>query len=87
MLERLQDLRAAGAEIIVVDGGSADQTTQRTMPLADQSADCAKEAAAMDDTGAKQAQTTNFLFLHADTQLPPVALAAITLAAFKQGAL
>lgn len=86
LLERLQDLRAAGAEIIVVDGGSADQTTQRAMPLADQVLTAPRGRGSQMNAGAKQAQATNFLFLHADTQLPPVALAAITLA-FKQGAL
>lgn len=69
-LERLQKLRAAGHELIVVDGGSSDNTLE----IAENSADCSVSNAAgrslQMNKGAELARGDVYLFLHADTQLP-----------------
>ena len=73
-LVALAELRAAGAELIVVDGGSADSTRALCLPLADRVMDAARGRAAQMNVGAGAATGEILLFLHADTLLPPGAL-------------
>ena len=69
-LERLQPLRARGHEVIVVDGGSTDDTKRRAGPHADQVIDAPRGRAAQMNAGAEHAHGDVLLFLHADTVLP-----------------
>ncbi len=69
-LEGLAPLRARGAQIIVVDGGSRDDTVQRALPLADSVISAPQGRAGQLNAGAGQANGTTLLFLHADTRLP-----------------
>jgi len=70
-LEALGALRAHGAEVIVVDGGSADDTVARAAPLADRVIPNARGRATQMNAGAAVARGGVLLFLHADTRLPP----------------
>jgi len=63
-------LRARGAEIIVVDGGSADETVALARPLADFVIVSTRGRAAQMNAGAGIARGDVLLFLHADTRLP-----------------
>ncbi|MBI2278053.1 MAG: TIGR04283 family arsenosugar biosynthesis glycosyltransferase [Dechloromonas sp.] len=72
-LERLQDMRRQGAEVIVVDGGSRDDTAGLAAPLADCVIAAARGRGAQMNAGAARASGDILLFLHADTQLPPAA--------------
>jgi rSAM/selenodomain-associated transferase 2 len=72
-LRRLQPLRARGAEVVVVDGGSADATAQIAAPLADRVAQAPRGRASQMNAGARLASADVLLFLHADTALPPEA--------------
>jgi rSAM/selenodomain-associated transferase 2 len=83
-LESLAALRTEAVEIIVVDGGSTDQTVALATPSADRVIQTAKGRACQMNSGAAVAQGDVLLFLHADTQLPTGALAAIC-RAIKQG--
>ena len=67
----LQPLREQGAEVIVVDGGSDDDTVLQAQPCADVDMDAPRGRARQMNAGAAAAQGTVLLFLHADTQLPP----------------
>ncbi|MGE0876198.1 MAG: TIGR04283 family arsenosugar biosynthesis glycosyltransferase [Burkholderiales bacterium] len=69
-LERLQPLRMRGAELIVVDGGSADATPALAAPLADRVVRAARGRAAQMNAGAALARGDVLLFLHADSCLP-----------------
>lgn len=69
-LQALAPLRARGAEVIVVDGGSADHTASLARPLADQLIAAPRGRAAQMNAGASAAHADVLLFLHADTQLP-----------------
>jgi rSAM/selenodomain-associated transferase 2 len=84
----LQPLRSLGHEVIVVDGGSADNTVALAQSLADHvlqlPAQQAGRAAQM-NAGAAAASGAVLLFLHADTLLPPQAQQAVQ-AAFTKGA-
>ena len=77
-LSPLQAWRAAGHEIIVVDGYSADATKDFASPLADQCIVAGPGRAAQLNAGANIAHGSLLLFLHADTSLPPNALATLT---------
>ncbi len=76
-LALLTGLRRAGCEVIVVDGGSSDDTVARAAPMCDQLLESARGRAAQMNAGAFAARTGLFLFLHADTRLPLGALDAI----------
>ncbi len=70
-LARLQALRAAGAEVLVVDGGSKDRTRAIATPLADRVLEAPRGRAAQMNAGARASRGEALLFLHADTVLPP----------------
>lgn len=72
-LQALAPLRAAGHEIIVVDGGSRDATAALAAPLADAVLNSERGRAQQMNTGAAAARGAVLLFLHADTLLPPQA--------------
>ena len=84
-LQALAPLRAAGHEIIVVDGGSTDGTAALASPLASRVVASERGRARQMNAGAAAATGEVLLFLHADTQLPPGADAAIA-AALRGGA-
>ena len=69
-LTLLQPLRARGAEVIVVDGGSTDGTGERAGPWADKVVSAHRGRAMQMNAGAKLATGNVLLFLHADTRLP-----------------
>ena len=72
----LQALRAR-AEIIVVDGGSCDNTVALATPYADKIVESEQGRARQMNHGANQAAGDILLFLHADTELPEHALTLI----------
>jgi rSAM/selenodomain-associated transferase 2 len=76
-LQSLATVRSEAVEIIVVDGGSTDQTAALAAPHVDRVVHAAKGRAAQMNAGAAMACGSIFLFLHADTQLPAGALEAI----------
>ena len=69
-LGALAPLRARGAEVIVVDGGSADDTAALAAPLADRIVTSPRGRATQMNAGAAIARGDALLFLHADTRLP-----------------
>lgn len=70
-LAALAPLRARGAEVIVVDGGSSDGTRSRAASDADRVIDAPRGRASQMNAGAAVARGDTLLFLHADTRLPP----------------
>lgn len=77
VLERQQEFRRQGAEVIVVDGGSNDGTAELARSLADCVTTSLRGRGLQMNTGAARAAGDVLLFLHADTLLPPSALALI----------
>lgn len=69
-LSSLQGLRGVGHEVIVVDGGSTDDTLGRARSLADQIFIATRGRATQMNAGAARAKGDVLLFLHADTRLP-----------------
>jgi rSAM/selenodomain-associated transferase 2/rSAM/selenodomain-associated transferase 1 len=76
-LAPLQPLRAAGHEVIVVDGGSTDATLALASPLSDRAFVAAPGRASQMNAGAAAASGDVLLFLHADSRLPAGGIAAI----------
>ncbi|MDO9597539.1 MAG: TIGR04283 family arsenosugar biosynthesis glycosyltransferase [Azoarcus sp.] len=76
-LSRLTCLRDNGAELIVADGGSEDGTAELARTLADRVLTAPRGRASQMNAGAAVARADVLLFVHADTQLPPQALAHI----------
>jgi rSAM/selenodomain-associated transferase 2 len=76
-LATLQGARRAGHEVIVVDGGSRDDTARLAAPLADRVAFAPRGRASQMNAGAAQADGDVLLFLHADTRLPSNGLEAM----------
>jgi rSAM/selenodomain-associated transferase 2 len=70
-LTALASLRSHHAEVIVVDGGSADDTVPLATPLADFVVASPRGRATQMNAGAAVARGDVLLFLHADTRLPP----------------
>ena len=66
----LAPLRARGAEVIVVDGGSDDATVELAAAQADRVVAAALGRARQMNAGAALARAPVLLFLHADTRLP-----------------
>lgn len=75
-LASLQDLRS-DCEIIIVDGGSTDNTVAIVKMLADKVLLSAKGRARQMNLGSGQARGDVLIFLHADTLLPDKALQEI----------
>ncbi len=74
-LQPLQRCRAEGVHIIVVDGGSTDDTVSLAEPLADQVLTASKGRALQMNAGAAACESyQGLLFLHADTVLPAAAV-------------
>jgi len=69
-LQSLAPLRARGCEVIVVDGGSADDTLALAKSLADRTIAAPRGRASQMNAGAATAKGDVLLFLHADTRLP-----------------
>jgi len=76
----LQPLRATGAEVIVSDGGSCDETMALAAPLADRVIAARRGRASQMNAGAVLARGEVLLFLHADTRLPVDAMSLMTAA-------
>jgi rSAM/selenodomain-associated transferase 2 len=76
-LRALSPYRARGVEVIVVDGGSNDDTIVRARPLADRVLSAQRGRATQMNAGAAAAKGDVLLFLHADTRLPENADALI----------
>jgi rSAM/selenodomain-associated transferase 2 len=76
-LEALAPFRQRGVEVIVVDGGSRDDTVALARPLADQVIAAPRGRGAQMNAGAAAATGDVLLFLHADTTLPPGADALV----------
>jgi len=72
-LRQLEPLRQRGVLVIVVDGGSADDTLARATPLADRVLSAPRGRALQMNAGARSPEALGadvLLFLHADTTLP-----------------
>lgn len=69
-LEALHDLRASGAQVVVVDGGSADSTVAIARAFADIVITAPRGRASQMNAGAAAATGAVLLFLHADARLP-----------------
>jgi rSAM/selenodomain-associated transferase 2 len=76
-LEALAPLRSRGAEVIVVDGGSADGTAQLAAPRADRVLTAPRGRASQMNAGAAASRGEILLFMHADALLPESADALI----------
>lgn len=70
-LTHLAPLRQRGVEVVVVDGGSHDETVARSTALADVVVQASRGRARQMNAGAAAARGEILLFLHADTLLPP----------------
>ncbi len=76
-LAGLQAWRERGHEILLVDGGSEDGTPTRAAPYVDAVLAAPKGRASQMNAGAAAARGDWLLFLHADSLLPPDALAQL----------
>ena len=77
LLDDLAALRAAGAELIVVDGGSSDGTVERAQGRADQVLKTEPGRALQMNAGAAHAQGEYLWFVHADTRVSVEALESL----------
>lgn len=69
-LSCMQPLRKRGHEVIVVDGGSTDETRSLAAPLVDRIMRSAPGRARQMNTGASVANGKLLWFVHADTRVP-----------------
>ena len=76
-LQALQPLRGAGHELILVDGGSTDDTVALGAPLVDRLETSAPGRARQMNAGAAVARGAVFWFLHLDTRVFPGAVGEI----------
>ena len=79
-LAALQGLRAQGAQLVVVDGGSNDESWARARPWVDRLVRSAPGRGLQMNAGAQDTTlgpAHGLLFLHADTELPDDALQAM----------
>ena len=84
-LQRLQAYRSRGHELIVIDGGSLDDTVQLTTGLVDSCESGESGRSRQMNQGAASARGDVLLFLHADTELPEGADGLIIEALAEQG--
>ncbi|MDR9440324.1 MAG: TIGR04283 family arsenosugar biosynthesis glycosyltransferase [Halomonas sp.] len=70
LLIRLRASQARDVEILVVDGGSLDDTVARARPLASMVIVQSPGRSRQMNAGAREARGRYLLFLHADTRLP-----------------
>ncbi|WP_426417621.1 TIGR04283 family arsenosugar biosynthesis glycosyltransferase [Aestuariirhabdus sp. LZHN29] len=77
-LKRLQAMRKLGHEVILVDGGSKDQTIPLATPWVDSIHRSDTGRARQMMVGASKAKGELLLFLHADTCLPAAAESLLT---------
>lgn len=84
-LSALAPLRARGVEIVVVDGGSRDETVARAGPLCDRLITARRSRALQMNAGAAASRGQILLFLHADTRLPADADSLVATALAKSG--
>lgn len=80
LLRGLQEMRRAGVEVIVADGGSQDGTPELAAGLASRVVQAPRGRALQMNAGAAASRGDLLLFLHADTELPPGAARAIAAA-------
>lgn len=85
LLGQLAPLRACGAEVIVVDGGSVDGSRQLASYTGAQVICTERSRARQMNAGASAAHGDVLLFLHADTMLPLCAEQAIEAAIRRSG--
>ena len=76
-LQALQPLRRQDCELIVVDGGSTDNTVAIARPLADRVLATPTGRAVQMNAGAQAARDGILWFLHGDSLPPPAAAASI----------
>jgi len=76
-LDALAPLQARGAMVVVVDGGSHDDTVARAQSGADLTLVAPRGRARQMNAGAQAAGSDILVFLHADTRLPPDADALV----------
>ncbi len=69
LLQSLQSLREAGHEVILVDGGSSDDTAYLARSRVDKLINSQKGRARQMNAGAGEAEGEIFWFLHADSRL------------------
>jgi len=79
-LSPLQVMRSRGVEVLLIDGGSTDNTLALAVPLCDKTILSEPGRATQMNVGAAAANGEALLFLHADTILPDAADTAITAA-------
>lgn len=77
LLAHLKTLEKEGAEVVLVDGGSEDATAELAQQAGFRVVDAPKGRALQMNAGATQCAGEILLFLHADTRLPPAALALV----------
>jgi rSAM/selenodomain-associated transferase 2 len=75
-LQALQGTRQSGHEVILVDGGSTDDTCEIARPWVDRVSVGSAGRALQLNVGAAEASGDTVMFLHADTLVPPETMAA-----------
>ncbi len=78
-------LRRAGHEVLVVDGGSRDGTRSIAARHADRVLESPRGRARQMNAGAAEAAGDGYVFLHADTRLPPDGHALVAAALARRG--